>query len=107
MRWVSTLRSSHRGEPSRLAILETILAVGVSTWAAVHYRFLGHIAVSAVLASLLLFRTRRSDRICLGWFSRAVDRSTDWLVRTSLKVFERLRRWKGLRWGLLYELVFV
>jgi hypothetical protein len=64
-RWVSTLASSHRGEVSVLAVAETVGAVWVSLWVAVRYETVVHIAVSAVLASMLLFRTRQSDRLCL------------------------------------------
>lgn len=70
MRMVSNLTASHRGELSALAIAETVAMSGASLWVAVRYETLLHIAVAAILASLLLFRTRQSDRLCQRWSSQ-------------------------------------
>src|SRR4051812_13781739 len=72
MRMVSTLKSSHRGEISLLALAETCAAVGISLWVVIGYDFIWHIAASCIFALPLLLRTRRSDRLCQLWVSRLI-----------------------------------
>jgi hypothetical protein len=66
IRWTSTPLSADRGEISVLAIVETLIANGISLWIAWQLQTLLHIAVSASLAPLLLLRTKRSTTFALA-----------------------------------------
>ena len=65
MRFYSTPQSAEDGEITVLAIIETIVAVFLSVWVAVHYQTITHILVGGCLAPLFLLRTPNS--IALGW----------------------------------------
>jgi hypothetical protein len=85
VRLVSTLRSSHRGETSLLAIAETVMATAVSLWVAIRYETLIHIAASVVLASMLLFRSRQSDRMGRELIRVVVPAILGWPVKYQSK----------------------
>lgn len=65
MRWTSATPAKSEGEPTVLAIAESVLAVAISIWVAVHFHTVKHIAVGACVAPFLLLRTERS--VELGW----------------------------------------
>ena len=60
MRLTSTPKSARAGEPSLLAIAETLAAMGASAWIGVHFGTWTHMAVGACIAPLLLLRTEES-----------------------------------------------
>jgi hypothetical protein len=65
MRIYSTPQSAEEGEISLLAIIETIAAVSLSFWIAVHYQTVTHIFFGACLAPLFLLRTPKSTDFAL------------------------------------------
>lgn len=65
MRLRSTPESVRAGEPTVLAIAETIFAISASTWVALHYGTVRHIAIGGCVAPFLLLRTAQSRD--LGW----------------------------------------
>jgi len=60
MRLTSTPESARAGEPSLLAIIETLAAMAASAWIGVHFGTWTHIAVGACIAPFLLLRTEES-----------------------------------------------
>lgn len=72
MKLYSTDESVRRGEPSLLAIGETLTAMCLSVWIGVHYGTWMHVALSACVTPFLLLRTEHS---CV----RGV-KIMDWLV---------------------------
>jgi len=78
MRLYSTDESARQGEPSVLAIMETLIAMGATLWIAIYFETLVHIFVSAAVAPLLLLRTDRSCVRALWWYESALgDRTTN------------------------------
>lgn len=61
MVWYSTRESIRNQNVSVLAIVETMTAIGVTIWIAVHFNTLTHIAISAAIAPFLLLRTPTSN----------------------------------------------
>lgn len=57
MRFISTEESVKRGEPSVLAILETLFAVGLSCWIAVSFQMWWHLLIACIVAPLALLTT--------------------------------------------------
>lgn len=64
MRWVSNRESVREGEPSVLAIAETLIAMGLTLWIAVHFGTVKHVVIGACIAPFLLLRT--DDSAMLG-----------------------------------------
>jgi hypothetical protein len=60
MRFASNRDSVRRGEVSVLAVIETIVATGISFSLAWHFGTIQHVVIASALAPLLLLRTRRS-----------------------------------------------
>jgi hypothetical protein len=67
MRWVSAIESVRTGEPSLLAIIETLCAVTASFAIGVIWETWWHLWVAATVAPLMLLRTEASIRI--GWYA--------------------------------------
>jgi hypothetical protein len=57
---VSNMESVRRGRPSLLAMVETIIASGISIWLAWRHNSVEHIVIGSALAPFLLLRTRLS-----------------------------------------------
>ena len=74
MRRTSTNDSVRHGEPTVLAIGETLTAMAIALVVAVQFNTLTHIAVGGCIAPLLLLRSPDSTRLAARWFRRAVDR---------------------------------
>lgn len=77
MRWYSTSASARTGEPSVLAILETLAAMSVSVWIGVYFETWMHVIIGACVAPFMLLRT---DAACL--------RSIRWMTNV-LSFFEK------------------
>lgn len=60
MRWYSTSESARKGEPSVLAIVETLAAMGVSVWIGVRFGTWMHVFLGACIVPFLLLRTDAS-----------------------------------------------
>lgn len=82
MRWCSTRESVRDGEPTVLAIVETLLAVFASVWFGIHFGTWNHVLVGAAIAPLTLLRT---DEACvLAWrhgqelWNRLVESKSRW-----------------------------
>lgn len=73
IRWVSNEESIRKGEPTVLAIVETILASGVSLWIAWHFNTMTHIAVAGVVAPLFLLRTDLSTRYAVHVYNNIIE----------------------------------
>ena len=72
MRWVSSRESVRQGEPSVLAIVETLVATGISLWIAVRLGTVTHIVIGAGIAPFLLLRTDESAALgisALRWIN--------------------------------------
>ncbi len=88
MRFISNVESVRRGEPTVLAITETLVAMGLTLWIAVHFGTVKHIVVSACIAPFLLLRT---------------DESAVFGVR----IFDKIGRWLRERPRWLVWIVFI
>lgn len=77
MRWVSNRESVRTGEPSILAVGETLAAMAISLWIAVHFGTVKHVIIGACIAPLLLLRTDESSALGI----RVLARSTEWVAR--------------------------
>lgn len=91
IRWVSTPESIKANQPSVLAIVETLAAMGIAIWIAVTWDTYIHIAVGAMIAPMLLMRT---DESCIraanysDWIRRKLeDSTTDFLVGLVITMF--------------------
>lgn len=73
MRWVSNQESIRSGEPSVLAMIETLLASGISLWVAWRFDTVTHIAVAGLVAPLLLMRTELNTRFSVYVFCRTFN----------------------------------
>jgi hypothetical protein len=103
MRWVSNSESVRRGEPSVLAIAETLIAMGLSLWIAVHYGTVRHVAIGSCIAPFLLLRTDDSAGLGLRVYFKL--RSL-WIRR------RRLRSWfwvsvLAIPWACMQGLMFI
>jgi hypothetical protein len=89
----SSHESVRRGEPTVLAILETLAAMAVSVWIGIHFGTWMHIAMGAAIAPLLLLRTDESCRRGLRWAAAAK-------LRPLVKLGEGEGRpiWRAARW---------
>lgn len=67
MRLKSTRESMKAGDPSVLAIAETVLATSFSIWIGLHFGSWWHVAIGASIAPLLLLRTDKSCSQALNW----------------------------------------
>jgi hypothetical protein len=74
LRLWSTQESARQGEPSLLAILETLAAMGTSVWIGVHFHMWIHVIVGFCVAPFLMLRTDASCEQGLRWFKRSLDR---------------------------------
>jgi hypothetical protein len=71
LRLFSNLESVQRGEPSALALAETIAASSLSFWLAWRFGSIQHIVLASALAPFLLVRTRLSTLYTLRLFEEA------------------------------------
>ena len=74
MRWVSNKESVRKGEPSVLAIAETLIAMGLTLWIAVHFGTVKHVVIGACIAPFLLLRTDESATFGIRVSEWAFDR---------------------------------
>ena len=82
LRWRSSPDSVENGTPSVLAIVETLVAITVSVWFAVHFDTYKFIAMSACIAPFLLLRTEESTEHGIMMFDRAVVSIVRWFEGT-------------------------
>ncbi len=68
MHWVSSGESVKKGEPTVLAIVETVLAVALYWWIAWYYDTHIHLLVSICVAPFLLLRSQKSTELGATWF---------------------------------------
>jgi hypothetical protein len=94
---ISNLESVRRGNPSLLAVMETLLASAASFWLAWWQGSVEHIVAAGAIAPFLLLKTPLATRYQTFLVSRAMDHS-DLLLWSSLmcgflpfKVFSALR----------------
>ena len=74
MRWVSNKESVRKGEPSVLAIAETLVAMGLALWIAVHFGTVKHVVIGACIAPFLLLRTDESAVLGIRVYRWVMDR---------------------------------
>jgi hypothetical protein len=74
MRLVSTPESVKRGEVSMLAIVETLVAIGLVFFLSAHFNTLRWLGFAACVAPLLLLRTEASTKFGIEWIDRWFDR---------------------------------
>src|ERR1044071_2169565 len=74
-RWVfwSTRESINSDIPSVTAIIETIIAVPLYWWVAIHFETYLPLLISAAIAPLLLLRSDESTALGRKWFEAKVD----------------------------------
>ncbi len=90
MRWVSNKESVRQGEPSVLAIAETLIAMGLTLWIAVHFGTVKHVVIGACIAPFLLLQTDESAALGIrayGWVGGRVDGAADWVQAATLPLF--------------------
>ncbi|MBF0368608.1 MAG: hypothetical protein HQL52_04045 [Magnetococcales bacterium] len=68
IRWISTDESIAKGEPTVLAIVETLLAICAYWWIAWYYDTHYHLLISITIAPLLLLRSKESTEKGVAWF---------------------------------------
>ena len=74
MRWIATAESVEKGEPSVLAIVETLVAMALSVWVSFHFSTVRNIVTAASIAPFLLLRTTKSDLLgAVMWRHLAPD----------------------------------
>jgi hypothetical protein len=81
MLWVSTADSIDRGEPSVLALAETVIAVALTVTIYFYYHSLIHLAMSAAIAPLLLLRTSKSQTLALDVSNVLIGRKGELFLR--------------------------
>lgn len=79
MRLWSTPESVRAAEPSALAMIETLAAIGASVWIGIHFGTWWHVFVGALIAPLLLLRTDLSCKIAWRSAQRVESWSKRWL----------------------------
>ena len=77
MRWVSNKESVREGEPSVLAIAETLIAMGLALWIAVHFGTVKHVVIGACIAPFLLLQTDESAVLGIRACQRILGRLFD------------------------------
>jgi len=95
IRWHSTPESSDAGEPSVLAIVETLVVSAISYWIAWRWGTVQHIAIGACVAPLLLLRTEESQALafrlvtgCGNSFERRLnDVERNWAIVARIPLF--------------------
>ena len=68
--WFSTPASVDAEKISVLAVLETLLAIGLTIGLAIHFETLTYIAITACIAPFMLLRTPESTEMGVDWFAR-------------------------------------
>src|ERR1022692_3402184 len=76
MRFHSTPESALKGEITKLAIIETIAAVGLYAWVGLHFGTFKYFALAVVSAPIMLFRTAASARVGIRLYKRYGRRMT-------------------------------
>jgi hypothetical protein len=71
--WWSTHETIQNEVPSITAILETIIAVSIYWWIALHGGMILPLLISAALAPMVLLRSEKSVALGLEWFMRFED----------------------------------
>jgi hypothetical protein len=94
-RWVfwSTRESIDRDIPSAAAIVETIIAVPLYWWIAIHFETYLLLTVSVGVAPLVLLRSDKSVMLGAKWFTAWAKRSDG---PSALSQFRSSRRWSFL-----------
>src|SRR5436190_1390126 len=70
MRVWSTPQSVRLGEPTLLAILETLGAMAISAWLGVRFGTWKHVLIGFCIAPFLLLRTDASSERAIQWFAK-------------------------------------
>ncbi len=87
--WWSSLESRERGQISVLACAETVFAVGLYWWIAIHFQTHFHLLTSVFIAPLLLLRSPQSIEAGVRWFME------DWF---GFKGYQQWHRVRNVRW---------
>src|SRR2546430_1007967 len=74
MRLWSTPESVRQGEPTVLAIIETLAAMAASVWIAVHFGTWKHVLIGFCVAPFLLLRTDASCEQAVHWFDDFISK---------------------------------
>jgi hypothetical protein len=77
MRLYSTPESAHKGEVTKLAIVETFLAVAVYVWICTVQGSWRSLATIVLIAPLMLFRTAAASALGMVWYKRWFDTFDD------------------------------
>lgn len=80
--WHSTLESRKQGKWSVLAVVETLAAVALYWWIAIHFDTHLHLLTSVFVAPLLLLRSPQSIEKGVDWFLNAKRGITEYRERT-------------------------
>jgi uncharacterized membrane protein YkgB len=86
---VSSPESVRQGRLSALAVVETVVASGISLWLAWKHNTLEHIVIASALAPFLLLRPRRSTQYTVLIFEKIEDQARLWstLFVPLIKIF--------------------
>jgi len=60
--WLSSMESVNKLQFSILALLETLVAIGISFFVWIYYEFYEHIIMGLIIAPLFFLRTKKSER---------------------------------------------
>jgi len=72
--WTSSVESADRLQFSVLALVETLVAVGVSFFVWFYYRFYEHIITGLVVAPLFFLRTSKSEKEAFKFFDKNAEK---------------------------------
>lgn len=90
MRLWSTTASIAQNEPTVLAITETVTAMSICVWIAVHFGTWTHVIIGAAIAPLLLLRTDTScvrAQKCFGFFVDKIEGSRTYIGVPLILIF--------------------
>ncbi len=82
--WTSSVESADRLQFSVLALLETLVAVGLSFFVWIYHGFYWHIVTGLVVAPLFFLRTIKSKKIALSFFKKL--NKNEWILSLSLLI---------------------
>lgn len=85
--WTSSVESADRLQFSVLALVETLVAVGVSLYLWIFEGFYYHIVVGLIVAPLFFLRTKKSEKEALIFFNKYTELSKDIVINTTQIVY--------------------
>jgi len=87
--WISSLESADKLQFSILALVETLVAVGVSFFIWIYYGFYWHIVTGLIVSPLFFLRTNESIKANLLLFHKLIDKIR--FIEKSIKIIHKTK----------------